>query len=181
MQSQILCKCFAGNLDAPPAGDNSVQDPGGPLLLMDALSPYSVDFESSSNSTGIGERGPNNVAAVECARSLVDSIPTPAIVDPFGIISHVAVDPVQESSQLFQMHVPSAPALDMESTKRKGRRPKSNLIKDSSGIAVTRKIRKKYKPRVAKVKQTEKYRASRLQSKTGVNTMDQTLRGGCGS
>lgn len=156
----------------PSAGDNSVKESGDGLFVMETLSPYSVDFESSCNLTEVGKRG-LSVAGVECARSLVDSIPTPATADPLGSISHVAsiiIDLVQENSQLFQTHVPSAPVLVAESISRKEKRAKSKLDKNSGRIAKTLKVRKKYQPKVAKVKKTSKCCARRLKNKCDGNT-----------
>jgi hypothetical protein len=90
--SKFSAKTGAGISDlCPSAEGNSGEDAGGGLTLMTdfILSPYSVEFESSCNSTGIGELA-LNVAGVEFARSLVNSIPTSAVADSFDNISHVA-------------------------------------------------------------------------------------------
>ena len=135
------------------------------------LSPYSVEFESSCNSTGIGELG-LNVTGVELPRSLVNSIPTPAMPDSLDNISLVFVNAVREGSQLFQTQVPSTTVFDMDSERRKEERVTFKLNKNVGCTAIVPKVRKKYKPRVAKDKPTHNNYGSRLGKRTAGNTMD---------
>jgi len=60
----------------------------------------------------------------------------------------------------------------VESKKRKGKRAKTKLNEDFGGITKIPKVRKKYKPRVAKAKQIDKCKASRLQNETNENAKD---------
>lgn len=142
------------------------------------LSSHSVEFESSCNSSGIGELS-LNVGGVEVPGSLVNSVPTPAMTNPFDSISHVAsvisdviMDAVRESSQLFQTQVRSTTVFDTDSNGRKEERVTFKLNKNVGGTAIAPKIRKKYKPRVAKDKPLYKRYGSGLQNKTDGHTLD---------
>jgi len=172
--SQLLQSCELSALAVVmDDGDKGVKE-GVQSLLMDSLSPYSIDFESSCNSTKVGKQG-SNIVAIECARLLVESTPTPPISDRYGSVSHIAtlpVDLVEDSFQVFQMQIPTASILVVESNKRKGKHTKSKLNEDFGGIAKIPKARKKYKPRVAKVKKIDKCSARQLQNEPNENAKD---------
>jgi hypothetical protein len=182
--SKFSAKTGAGISDlCPSAENNSGEDAGGGLTLMTdfILSPYSVEFESSCNSTGIGELA-LNVAGVELPRSQVNLIPTSAVADSFDNISQVApiisdaiVSAVRDSSQLFQTPFPGSAVFDMDSIRRKEERVRFKFNKNAGGTAIAPRVGKKYKPRVAKDKPAHNSHGSQLQNKTVGNTMDHNV------